>query len=150
MYLSDMVVATQESVETTAESVLSFGERVSTGLGTSLLGMLTIFFMLTVLFIMMKLMSAVFGKSGKKAEKSVPVTLPAKDPVPVAVQAEAEDEEETPSRAISGLNGWIDCFDRAEFAGSVFVGGVTDPEEISGNEKLGKAYEAGFKAGLLH
>lgn len=62
----------------------------------------------------------------------------------------AEDEEETPSRAISGLNGWIDCFDRAEFAGSVFVGRVTDPEEISDNEKLGKAYEAGFKAGLLH
>lgn len=106
MYLSDMVVATQESVETTAESVLSFGERLSTGLGTALLGMLTIFFMLTVLFIMMKLMSAVFGKSGKKAEKSVPVTLPAKDPVPVAVQAEAEDEEETVAAIVAAISAY--------------------------------------------
>lgn len=106
MYLSDMVVATQKSVETTAESVLSFGERVSTGLGTSLLGMATIFVMLTVLFIMMKLMSAVFGKSGKKAEKSVPVTLPAKDPAPVAVQAEAEDEEETVAAIVAAISAY--------------------------------------------
>ena len=101
-----MVVATQESVETTAESVLSFGERVSEGLGTSLLGMVTIFVMLTVLFIMMKLMSAVFGKSGKKAEKSVPVTLPAKDTVPVVVQAEAEDEEETVAAIVAAISAY--------------------------------------------
>lgn len=101
-----MVVATQESVKTTAESVLSFGERVSTGLGTSLLGMLTIFFMLTVLFIMMKLMSAVFGKNDKKAEKSVPAALPAKDPMPVAVQAEAEDEEETVAAIVAAISAY--------------------------------------------
>ena len=106
MYLYDMVVATQETAETTAESALSFGERVSTGLGTALLGMLTIFFMLTVLFIMMKLMSAVLGKSGKKAEKSVPVTLPAKDPVPVAVQTEAEDEEETVAAIVAAISAY--------------------------------------------
>ena len=37
----------------------------------------------------------------------------------------AEDEEHVPSRAISGLEGWIECFDRAHLAGTVFAGGVT-------------------------
>ena len=60
MYLSDILAAVPETVEATAETTLSIGERVSKGLGTSLLGMATIFVMLTVLFIMMKLMSAVF------------------------------------------------------------------------------------------
>lgn len=106
MYLSDILVAVPETVEATAETTLSIGERVSKGLGTSLLGMATIFFMLTVLFIMMKLMSAVFGKNDKKAEKPVPVTLPAKDPVPVAVQAEAEDEEETVAAIVAAISAY--------------------------------------------
>ena len=37
----------------------------------------------------------------------------------------AEDEEHVPSRAISGLEGWIECLDRAHLAGTVFAGGVT-------------------------
>ena len=88
MYLSDILAAVPETVEATAETTLSIGERVSKGLGTSLLGMATIFVMLTVLFIMMKLMSAVFGKNDKKAEKSVPAALPEKAPAPVTVQTE--------------------------------------------------------------
>ena len=72
MYLSDILVAVPEAVEATAETTLSIGERVSKGLGTSLLGMATIFVMLTVLFIMMKLMSAVSGKTIKKRRNPFP------------------------------------------------------------------------------
>ena len=39
--------------------------------------------------------------------------------------AAAEDEADVPQRAVSGLEGWIDCFERARLAGTVFMGGVT-------------------------
>lgn len=104
MYLSDILAAVPETVEATAETTLSIGERVSKGLGTSLLGMATIFVMLTVLFIMMKLMSAVFGKNDKKAEKSVPAALPEKAPAPVTVQTEAEDEGETVAAIVAAIS----------------------------------------------
>ena len=37
----------------------------------------------------------------------------------------AEDEEYVYEKALSGLNGWIDCFEKAELAGHLFCGGVT-------------------------
>ena len=55
----------------------------------------------------------------------------------------AEDEVYVPERAVSGLEGWIACFDRAHLAGSVFAGGVTDPGEIAGHAALRTAYELG-------
>lgn len=55
----------------------------------------------------------------------------------------AEDEEHVPSRAISGLEGWIECFDRSHLAGTVFAGGVNDPGEIKGHPSIEKAYEMG-------
>ncbi len=56
----------------------------------------------------------------------------------------AEDEDFVPERAVSGLQGWIDCFEKAEFAGSLFCGGVTAAGEASGKEKaLDDAYEFG-------
>ena len=56
----------------------------------------------------------------------------------------AEDEDFVPERAVSGLQGWIDCFEKAEFAGSLFCGGVTAAGEASGKEKaLDYAYEFG-------
>lgn len=55
----------------------------------------------------------------------------------------AEAEEQVPARAVSGLEGWIECFDRARLAGTVFAGGVTDPGEIEGHPSLKKAYEMG-------
>ena len=58
----------------------------------------------------------------------------------------AEDEDHVPARAISGLEGWIACFDRARLAGSVFAGGVNDPGEIAGHPALQQAYEMGRKA----
>ena len=55
----------------------------------------------------------------------------------------AEDEPHVPERAVAGLTGWIDCFEKAHLAGTVFVGGVNDPNEIEGNDKLKLAYELG-------
>lgn len=55
----------------------------------------------------------------------------------------AEIEPEVPKRAISGLEGWIECFDRAKLAGNVFAGGVTDPGEIKDHPSLQNAYETG-------
>ena len=57
----------------------------------------------------------------------------------------AEDEEHVPSRAISGLEGWIECLDRAHLAGTVFAGGVTAPGEITGHPALAKALSMGQK-----
>ena len=55
----------------------------------------------------------------------------------------AEDEEHTPKRAESGLQGWIDCFEKAEFKGHIFCGGVNDPRDISGSAKLEEAFGLG-------
>lgn len=55
----------------------------------------------------------------------------------------AEDGEYVPKRAEEGVCGWIDCFERARLAGTVFVGGVNAPGDIKGNAGLQKAYELG-------
>ena len=55
----------------------------------------------------------------------------------------AEDEPETPKRAEIGLTGWIDCYEKARLAGTLFCGGVNDAREIAGNAKLQEAYELG-------
>lgn len=57
----------------------------------------------------------------------------------------ADDEETTPQRTISGLEGWIECFERARLAGTVFAGGVTEPGEIAEHPSLKIAYEMGNK-----
>ena len=54
-----------------------------------------------------------------------------------------EDEKYTPERAESGLQGWIDCFEKATLKGHVFCGGVNMSREIEGNAKLQKAFELG-------
>jgi len=55
----------------------------------------------------------------------------------------AEDEDDVDERAVEGLKGWIDCFEKAEFRGKVFAGGVNDRGEISGHKSLDKAYNMG-------
>ena len=58
--------------------------------------------------------------------------------------ATASDEDpKTPERAKAGLGGWIECFEKAEFAGSVFCGGVTDMGDIDENPALKQAYFLG-------
>ncbi|HAG12327.1 MAG TPA: NADPH-dependent FMN reductase [Ruminococcus sp.] len=60
-----------------------------------------------------------------------------------ALAAAAEDAESVPQKAFSGIAGWVDCFEKAEFAGTLFCGGVTDTGEINGNPILQKAFEMG-------
>ena len=55
----------------------------------------------------------------------------------------AENEDYVPDKAINGLQGWIDCFDKAELKGTLFVGDVGGQKEIKGNPKLQEAYELG-------
>lgn len=43
-----------------------------------------------------------------------------------------EDEDYVPVNAVNGLQGWVDCFEKAELAGSLFCGGISDPGEASG------------------
>lgn len=57
--------------------------------------------------------------------------------------AAAEDDAHVPQRAVSGLEGWIECFERARLAGSVFMGGVTDPGENQQHPALEEAYLLG-------
>ena len=56
----------------------------------------------------------------------------------------AEDEDYVLQRAQSGLEGWIECFEKARLAGTVFGGGVTEPGEIQGSSTLDNAYEMGL------
>ena len=56
----------------------------------------------------------------------------------------AEDGEHVPEKAVNGLKGWVDCFEKAEFKGSLFCGGISGPGEAYGrNEALNEAYEFG-------
>lgn len=41
--------------------------------------------------------------------------------------AAAEDAPGVPDRAVSGLTGWIDCYEHARLAGTAFAGGVDAP-----------------------
>lgn len=55
----------------------------------------------------------------------------------------AEDEESVPYRAIQGVEGWIECFEHARLAGTVFAGGVTNKGDIQDHPSLQKAYAMG-------
>lgn len=55
----------------------------------------------------------------------------------------AEDEKGVNRRAVSGLEGWIACFERAKLAGTVFAGGVDAAGSIAGHPALIEAYETG-------
>ena len=60
-----------------------------------------------------------------------------------AIATAAENEEYVPQRAFSGIEGWVDCFDKAKLTGTLFCGGVTDIGEISENAKLQEAFDMG-------
>ncbi len=55
----------------------------------------------------------------------------------------AENAADVDEGAVKGLQGWIDCFEKARFAGKVFAGGYTAPKEIEGSDKLKEAFETG-------
>ena len=60
--------------------------------------------------------------------------------------AAAEEDAHTPDGTVTGLQGWISCFEKARLAGSVFAGGVTSVGEIKGHPALNQAYELGRRA----
>ncbi|MDO5564676.1 MAG: hypothetical protein Q4F88_05545 [Eubacteriales bacterium] len=53
------------------------------------------------------------------------------------------DADFVPKRAIDGLGGWIDCYEKAKLKGYVFCGGVNEPGDIEQNDKLKEAYKMG-------
>lgn len=55
----------------------------------------------------------------------------------------ADDEENTITGTVKGLQGWIDCFPKAHLAGTVFAGGVDSAGAINGHLALQQAYEMG-------
>lgn len=57
--------------------------------------------------------------------------------------AAAENEETAADGAINGLQGWIDCFEKAHLSGTVFAGGVDAAGEAEGHASLRKAFELG-------
>lgn len=60
-----------------------------------------------------------------------------------ALTTAAEDAADVPDRAVSGLGGWIDCFPKAQLAGSVFAGGVDAAGTVAGHKALDEAYAMG-------
>ena len=60
-----------------------------------------------------------------------------------ALATAAEDEKHVPEKAFSGIEGWVDCFEKANLVGTLFCGGVTEPGEINDNVKLQDAYDMG-------
>lgn len=57
--------------------------------------------------------------------------------------AAAEEDEHTMDGTVTGLTGWVDCFEKARLAGTVFAGGVTAPGAVQGHPALERAYELG-------
>ena len=56
----------------------------------------------------------------------------------------AEDGEEVYQTTKAGLQGWVDCFPKASFAGLVSGGGVNNPKEVTFRpELLKQAYDLG-------
>lgn len=58
----------------------------------------------------------------------------------------ADSDESAVDGTVTGMNGWVCCFEKAELAGTVFAGGVNEPGEINGHPALQQAYEAGKNA----
>ena len=61
----------------------------------------------------------------------------------IATAADAEDTAF--EKAYNGLQGWVDCFEKAELKGLVTGGGINDANDaVNHAEAMQKAYELGF------
>lgn len=57
----------------------------------------------------------------------------------------AEDEESTFEKAYNGLQGWVDCFEKAELKGIVTGGGIDEANTATAHaDAMQKAYELGL------
>ena len=57
--------------------------------------------------------------------------------------AAADEDEAAVEGAAKGLSGWVACFPKAHFAGTVFAGGADAIGTVSGSPALERAYEMG-------
>lgn len=57
--------------------------------------------------------------------------------------AAADEDETAVDGAQKAVQGWIDCYEKAELSGVVFAGGVNAPGDVIGHEAMKKAYQAG-------
>lgn len=55
----------------------------------------------------------------------------------------AEEENTAMDRAITGIGGWIECFEKSQLKGTLLASGVTNIGDIKENPVLNKAYEMG-------
>ena len=55
----------------------------------------------------------------------------------------AENEENTVEGSVKGMQGWVDCFEKATLVDTIFAGGVTGAGEIKNHAALAQAFEAG-------
>ena len=56
----------------------------------------------------------------------------------------ADSAPGTDERAVNGLQGWIECFEKAEFGGALFCGGLNEPgEAANSSDALERAYDFG-------
>ena len=56
------------------------------------------------------------------------------------------DGADTVEGTVKAVQGWADCFERCELAGTVFAGGVNGVGDIAGLPALEKAYRMGKEA----
>ena len=60
------------------------------------------------------------------------------------ITASAEDGDEVYQTAKGGMQGWVDCFEKAELVKVLSGGGLSDPDDAGANEEYMKAaYELG-------
>lgn len=57
----------------------------------------------------------------------------------------ADEGKNVPNKAITGLQGWIDCFEKASLVKTIFAGGVNNPGDIKEHPALRNAYKTGKK-----
>ena len=57
--------------------------------------------------------------------------------------AAGEEDEHTVDGAVTGITGWVDCFEKARLSGTVFAGGVTAVGDIQNHPAVQKAREMG-------
>lgn len=60
------------------------------------------------------------------------------------LSSSADTADSAMDRAITGLEGWIECFEKAELKGTLLAKGVTNIGDIKNNKILRKAYEMGI------
>ena len=59
----------------------------------------------------------------------------------------ADGDESAMEGPVKAIEGWVECFEKARLAGTVFCGGVDGEGEIKGNNALDKAREMGKAIG---